>query len=1743
MLTPVSRLAFLIGFYISFIASQHCTIADETNDTVVASDEGRVSYSRDIEPLFRVNCQGCHQRAKAHGDYVMTDFASLVSAGESGDAAIVPGDPDASYLVQQIAVMDGEASMPKKSKPLHASEIALIRKWIEQGAVDDSPPAAPKYDSDNPPTYSRPPVVTSLAYSPDGKWLASTGFQEVLLTDTKNWTTKHRLIGMSERIESLSFSPDSKRLAVAGGSPGKMGEIQIWDVESGKLIVSHQETGDTLYGGCFSPDGKLVAFGATDNVVRAIDAETGEQKLHQGAHDDWILSCVFNPSGTHLLSAGRDMTVKLTEVATERFVDNVTSITPGALRGGINALAMHPTRDEFVVGGADGIPKVYRIFRQTERRIGDDANLIRQFPTTGGRIFGVAVNQAGNLLAVASTLDGQSKLQVYPYDFDGTLTDEVKAIQKKRVSDRKEDEKKLLEELRSKTSPAIVDLALDATSLYSVAFSPDGKSITIGGGDGTIRLVNIESGKVIREIVPVSLSDTSGELAAATALKQGDGLDRAVLADDDVRREATLLPKSPLLDLQVTPSDVRLASPLEYTQLVISAEYEDGQVCDVTRLAEYRSSASPSHAPLQISPTGLVRLADDSNSPQGIENATGETDNTKGAEQTIEIRFADRTAVIPVRFDVAAQTAHPSVTDFIQDVNPILSRLGCNSGTCHGAQKGKNGFKLSLRGYDPVEDIRALSDDLGSRRLNTAAPDASLMLLKPIGAVPHEGGVLLSKDSVYYEVLRQWIEEGAVLDSDSQKVARIEVFPSKPVIALEGGWQQFRVVAHFPDGRSRDVTHEAFVESGDAEIVKGHAGSRVQAIRRGEAPVLVRYEGAYAAATVTVMGDRSGFEWQDPEIYNTIDALVSDKWQRMKIAPSSVAEDHEFLRRVRLDLTGLPPTVDELRTFLNDRRPSILKRMAKVDELIGSTDYVDHWTNKWADLLQVNSKFIGTDGAKAFREWIRKSVSENEPYDQFARDILTATGSNKDNPAASYYKILRDPDLIMENTTHLFLAVRFNCNKCHDHPFERWTQDQYYELAAYFAQTGLKKDPSSGDKRIGGTAVEGAKPLYEIVYDQDEGEMTHVRTNKPVPPAFPFDCDYETSDDASRREQLAAWITSKDNPYFAKSFVNRLWGYLTGTGLMEPLDDIRAGNPPTNPELMNYLTQEFIDSNFDVQHVLRLICNSRTYQLSVGTNNWNEDDAKNYSHAKARRLPAEVLYDAVYHVTGAVSKIPGVEPGTRAAALPDVAVQLPDGFLNNLGRPVRESACECERSQDLQLGPVMALVSGPTVGKAISDPQCALPALAEKELSDDEMVREIFLRVLNREASEAEVQGALQMADQIAVDHQNLLSQLSERENWWESEKSRLEEQRLADLQAVKEQIAAREKAIAPEREKMEQERQKKQKAAELAVAEYQKSLEQVANKYLDEHADNANWFPVLPESAVASNGDKLTPQPDRSIVASGKADKGVYTLRFQTPLKQITGFRLEALPMPGIKGGGPGLPENGNFVVTEIEVRSWQPSDENASPKNAKAVAIKRGIADFSQDGFAPEQVFDGNKGNQRGWAVSPRGGTVHWAAFQFGQPVNVSGDSMLELKIHQNHNAAQHRLAHFRISFTTDAGELNLGLPESFAALQQTAEADRAGSVSAPLVSYLKKNDKKTLELQTALADSKKPLPPDAELVGLQTKQKLLEVETPEDTKLLQLRADVAASEQQVQNRRLTLAQDLTWALINSPAFLFNR
>ncbi|MGI9471797.1 MAG: DUF1553 domain-containing protein, partial [Rubripirellula sp.] len=788
--------------------------------------------------------------------------------------------------------------------------------------------------------------------------------------------------------------------------------------------------------------------------------------------------------------------------------------------------------------------------------------------------------------------------------------------------------------------------------------------------------------------------------------------------------------------------------------------------------------------------------------------------------------------------------------------------------------------------------------------------------------------------------------------------------------------------------------------------------------------------------------------------------------------------------------------------------------------------------------LQVNRKFLGVEGSTKFRDWIRSAVAENRPYDEFAQQILTASGSNNENPPASYYKVLRNPEDTMENTTHLFLGIRFNCNKCHDHPFERWTQDQYYQMSAFFAQVGLENDPASGNRKVAGTAVEGAKPLFEKVIDKTSGDINHPRTNQIVPPQFPFDVPHETAEENTRRAQLAAWITDPDNPYFARSYVNRLWGYLFGVGLIEPIDDIRAGNPATNPELLDHLAESFIDSGFDVAQVHRAMCNSRTYQLSVKTNPLNEDDALNYSHALPRRLPAEVIYDAVHSLTGAVSSIPGMPAGTRAAALTDSGVKLADGFLQNLGRPARESACECERNSDLQLGPVMALISGPTIGTAIADPKNELERIVAEHTDDNSLAEEIFLRALARRPSESELAAFAGMKEIIRDGHKDLVAQLETAESAWKVRRVELEALREKRLAATNKKIEARNVEIKPERERLAKEREERIKKAEEALAKVKEKIGKKIDQWTTDQKSSIEWFPLAASSASSTNKAVLTPQPDRSIVASGNKAKTVYTVTAKTSLNNITGIRLEALSDPNLPSNGPGSAGNGNFVLTELEVMAAPAK----TPKKSASVKIASGIADFLQDGFNIPQTFDGKTRDQRGWAVAGATGMGHWATYKFDKPISHDGGIVLTFKLHQFHNAAEHTLGRFRFSATTETGDIPLSASESIAAALNTPKASRSEANKKLLSDHVAATDGEIKKANAALATAKSPLAPDATLVSLEKRKTDLTKPTPDDPALVQLRDDAKQSTSQLEQIRLTAAEDLTWALINSPAFLFN-
>ena len=494
----------------------------------LAADESAkpVSYYTDIRPIFQANCVGCHQPSKDKGGYIMTDFAKLLEGGEE-EVAIVPGKPDESHLIAEITPdAEGKAEMPKKKDPLHEVEIGLVRRWITEGAKDDTPEnARQRYDQDNLPVYTKPPVITSLDFSPDGKTLAVSGFHEVLLHKADGTGSPTRLVGLSERIESVRFSPDGKRLAVTGGLPGRMGEVQVWDVAKKSLTLSAPVTFDTIYGAAWSPDGTKISFGGSDHTLRAIDSKSGKQVLFQGGHNDWVFDTAFNPKGDHVISVSRDMTAKLTELKTERLIDNITSITPKALSGGISSVVSHPTRDEIVVGGADGVPKLYRIFRNTARKIGDDANLLFEFPPLEGRIFAVDISKDAKRIAAGSSLNGKGAIHIYEVDPNAEIPANVAAAIKQPTHQRNADMKNALKKYFAEGQKTLAAIPVDESGIYAVAFNHDGSRLAAAGTDGKVRLIDASNGKIIKSFLPVEITPEPA-IARKTLTPKNSNLDK-----------------------------------------------------------------------------------------------------------------------------------------------------------------------------------------------------------------------------------------------------------------------------------------------------------------------------------------------------------------------------------------------------------------------------------------------------------------------------------------------------------------------------------------------------------------------------------------------------------------------------------------------------------------------------------------------------------------------------------------------------------------------------------------------------------------------------------------------------------------------------------------------------------------------------------------------------------------------------------------------------------------------------------------------------------------------------------------------------------------------------------------------------------------------------------------------------------------------------------------------------------------
>jgi hypothetical protein len=765
------------------------------------------------------------------------------------------------------------------------------------------------------------------------------------------------------------------------------------------------------------------------------------------------------------------------------------------------------------------------------------------------------------------------------------------------------------------------------------------------------------------------------------------------------------VPAGPALkSISVLPNEVTLLGPRSEQGFVVTGQYADGSVRDLSAAAKYT-----------ISNPKVARYSGEARPevfPVGDGAATITVSVPGAAPQTVNLQVKD--------------FGKDRLVSFKDEVVPALTKAGCSQGICHGTPTGKGGFRLSLQGYAPEMDFNTLVREGGGRRVNTADPGRSLILLKPMVEMPHGGGKRLSADMPEYDVLVRWIAQGAHYDEpDAPTLEKMEILPSARQLMLPNAKQQIVAMAKFSDGTLRDVTDLAKLDTSNPDAATISRTGMVEASERGDIAILVRYQYALQSQRLTLLKKVPGFEWNNPPESNFVDKAVFERLKLFQIPVSELSTDAEFVRRAYLDTVGLLPTASEVRRFLEDKAPD--RRAKLIDELTQRPEFADYWSLKWADVLRISDDTLGESAARAYHKWVRDSFAANKPMDQFVREILTAQGSIQEHPAANFFRAARDseglvkPDTLSQAATQLFFGVRMTCAKCHNHPFERWTQDDYYALAAFFGQVKPR-----GDGAI------GLDP---------KGEVEHLRTGRIMKPKL-LGGDYpQIKPGEDRRVSLATWLTAKDNPFFAKAMVNRVWANLLGRGIVEPIDDFRDSNPPVNPALLEALAKDFVDNGFDFRHLVRTIMNSRTYQLAAQTIPLNHDDGAYFSHALPRMLSAEQLADAISQLTGVPDDYTGYPKGTRAMQI--AGNKSRTDFLKTFGRPDRNLNCECEREKDPTMLQALKLLTDREIHAKLESDSGNVAHLAASGAPEATILEEMYYAALSRPPSAKEKQGWL----------------------------------------------------------------------------------------------------------------------------------------------------------------------------------------------------------------------------------------------------------------------------------------------------------------------------------------------------------------------------------------------------------------
>lgn len=1221
--------------------------------------------------VIRDQCLSCHGPQKSKGGLTLASRAGVLRGGDEG-AVVSLQDPASSRLWLAL-LEDADPHMPPK-KQLTAAEIDAVRHWIDggllwdEGVFNEEPPLADVALEPLPPTW-RPTLA--IAFSPDGSKLAMGRGNKVEIRDlaAPNKPSIVELAAGVDAVRSLRWSPDGEWLAA-----GSFRRVVIWRaadwVEEGALVdgLSGRVTGLR-----FSPDRQRLY--ASDSVegrggyLRVFNLGSMKMAKSWRAHAEGVADLDLSADGRRVVTAGSDRLVQVWESGTGRLISTLEGHLAQVL-----GVAFNTNATQVASCGADRQLRVYDIAtREKISTLGSHPGAVVAlgWPSAGGGLF--ALGQSG-------ALHSYRNLKSHTGEQSSASGDERR-------------------------------LGSIGAMAHALAASNDGSMIALGGQDGVVALFDKEGKSLAKweSAVSASQAPTPEIPDARTAWRRGEST-----GEGKERWLGSALPERssvPLALRQEGPDFV--LNPSERGRgVLLTAAGEDGFDMDATHAAELVYDAQ---APFMINERReVVPLR------EGRGTFTASLDG-------VAIR-------VPVVVKAPAAPRAPGIptVSFVRDVLPRMNKAGCGAGSCHAKPEGQNGFKLTIFSYDPRADYEEIVGDSHARRVFPAAPGESLLIQKPTSGIAHEGGTRFDKGSELHEMLLRWIREGMAYEVPGEpSMTGIEVFP-KDRRYHHGARQQLRVHAAYSDGSRADVTHLAQFESSDKEVAQVTEDAVLEIGQlTGQAVVVARFMGRVADSQIRVPAAKLLPEdlYANLPVANFIDTLAHANFKRMGFLPSEPASDSEFLRRANLDAIGVLPEPDEVRAFLADPNPD--KRKLAIQKILADPAYADHWANKWADLLRPNPDRVGVKSIFVLDQWLRESFRENKPYDRFVREILEAEGSNHQAGPAVIYRDRRDPPELTTMFSQLFLGVRMECAKCHHHPNEKWAQEDFYEMAAYFGpvrQKGAGLSPPISAGR-------------ETFYFQSGGAVKHPITGAVMTPKPPDGPSYSGPSSEDPRHQLADWLLTPDNPFFAKAAVNRVWSVFFGRGMVEPVDDFRISNPCVNPELLEELAKQFAQAGYDLKWLMRSIMESKLYQLSSIPNETNLSDTRNYSRSYRRRLPAEVLMDAVANATGVPDKFTATPIGSRASQA--WSYKIESHFLNAFGRPNSSSDCPCERDTRLSVVQTLHLMNASSLQAKLTDGSGRAGKLAAGDFPPEKIVEEIYLATLSRPPGQDELKIAL----------------------------------------------------------------------------------------------------------------------------------------------------------------------------------------------------------------------------------------------------------------------------------------------------------------------------------------------------------------------------------------------------------------